>query len=168
MLDKLWLGMRSVAMTLLFPGTVAGIVPYLLLRSTAVWPPRSWTWAQAVGIALAIGGVTILLACVREFALRGQGTLAPFDEPRRLVVQGLYRYLRNPMYVGVVLTLMGEGVFFESGRLLLYTGCVFLAFNIVAIGYEERRLRWKFGEEYDTYCRRVGRWIPGRPYRAPE
>ena len=99
-----------------------------------------------------------------EFARFGKGTLAPFDETQKLVVVGLYRYVRNPMYVGVMLILLGESWFFWSGRLLAYSGFCFIMSNILVMGYEERRLRYKYGEGYRRYCRHVGRWILGTSY----
>jgi protein-S-isoprenylcysteine O-methyltransferase Ste14 len=160
MLGKFWLGVRSVAMTVLFPGTVVGYLPYRILAPVTIPGLDEWSWAQYAGTGAVAVGAVILLWCIWEFAHRGRGTLAPFDEPRKFVVQGLYRYVRNPMYVGVVLILLGESSFFWSGPLLLYTILFFVAFNIFVMAYEEPRLRSKFGAEYEQYCTRIGRWVP--------
>lgn len=157
-LRKLWLGVRSVTMTVLFPGIVAGYLPYRILVPVRVPQLDEWTWAQYGGIAAVLVGAVALLWCIWGFAYHGQGTLAPFDEPRSLVVKGLYRYTRNPMYTAVVLTLLGEASFFLSGRLLLYASFFFIAFNVVIIGFEEPRLRSKYGAEYEEYSGQVGRW----------
>ncbi len=149
----------------LFPGVVVGYLPYRILAPSRAPGPNEWSWGQYVSSVVIGIGLAVLLSCVWEFAHHGKGTLAPFDEPRKLVVQGLYRYVRNPMYVGVVLILLGESWFFWSGRLLLYTSLFFVATNVFVMGYEELRLRSKFGIEYEQYCRAVGRWLPGRPYR---
>jgi protein-S-isoprenylcysteine O-methyltransferase Ste14 len=90
----------------------------------------------------------------------GRGTLAPFDPPERLVVRGLYRYMRNPMYVGVLIMLLGEALFFESLALLWYAVIWFGVINVVVVAYEEPTLRGDFGESYDLYCRTVHRWVP--------
>jgi protein-S-isoprenylcysteine O-methyltransferase Ste14 len=159
-MEKLWLGMRSVAMTILFPGIVAGYLPYRILAPARVPRLDEWSWAQYGGIAAAAVGAVALLWCIWAFAYHGRGTLAPFDEPRKLVVQGLYRYVRNPMYVGVVLILLGESSFFWSGPLLVYMTLFFVAFNVFVMGFEEPRLRSKYGAEYEEYSVQVGRWLP--------
>jgi len=164
MIEKIWLGVRSLAMTVLFPGTVAVYIPYRMLKPINIQGPKIWSLTQ-YGALLVMGfGLVILFTCIWEFARFGRGTLSPFDEPRKLVVRGLYRYVRNPMYVGVALVLLGESCFFWSGRLLTYTGFCFIIANVLIMGYEEKRLRFKFGEEYERYREYVGRWIPGRPY----
>lgn len=143
-------------------------MPYRILVSEGVAAPNEWSWVRYPAVVAIAGGLAILLRCVWEFAHHGRGTLAPFDEPRHLVVQGLYRYVRNPMYVGVVLMLVGQSWLFWSRPLLLYALGVFVAFNVFIMGYEELRLRAKFGPEYEDYCRHVGRWIPARPYRGAD
>lgn len=165
MLTSLWLGVRNLAMVLLFPGTVTVYIPYRLL-TTANFPSTGvWSFGQFLGAVFALVGTGILLNCVWTFAHYGRGTLAPFDETQKLVLVGLYRYVRNPMYVGVITILLGESMIFWSGRLLIYTGIMFTLFNVVVIGYEENRLRIKYGDEYRQYCAAVGRWLPGRAYR---
>ena len=143
------------------PGTVAVYVPLFLFPHAA--PDSLVRWVIAAMLWLA--GGSIYLWCLWDFATFGRGTPAPIDPPRELVVRGLYRYSRNPMYIGVILILLGEALFFQSGRLLLYAGLFFGAANIFVVGYEEQRLRTKFGKAYEYYCRDVGRWVPGRPYR---
>jgi protein-S-isoprenylcysteine O-methyltransferase Ste14 len=98
------------------------------------------------------------------FGKFGKGTLSPFDPTRHLVIKGLYRYVRNPMYVGVMIVLAGEALWFESLNMVWYAVLVFLLFNLFIIFYEEPYLRREFGEQYDKYKAEVGRWIPGRPY----
>jgi len=107
-------------------------------------------------------GATILIWCIADFARLGRGTLAPVDPPKALVIRGLYRYVRNPMYVGVVLVLLGESALFRSASLLLYTAVFFLIANLFVIVYEEPNLRARFGESYEHYRRSVARWIPRR------
>jgi protein-S-isoprenylcysteine O-methyltransferase Ste14 len=109
-------------------------------------------------------GAAIYLRCVWEFATRGRGIPAPLDHPKQLVVTGLYRYVRNPMYLGVLLFLLGESLFFQYRDFLLYTlgWLVFVHLNVLF--YEEPNLRRKFGSSYEHYTRAVGRWIPRQKY----
>ena len=153
-------------MIVLFPGTVAAYIPYRLLAPIELQSLSQWSLSQYLAAIFILFGIGILLTCIWLFARVGKGTLAPFDETRKLIVVGLYRYVRNPMYVGVTLILLGESWLFWSIRLLGYTGVVFAIFNVLIIGYEENRLRFKYGDEYRQYCSSVGRWIPGRSYQA--
>lgn len=104
-------------------------------------------------------GLLILTSCIISFAIKGNGTLSPADPTKKLVVSGLYRYSRNPMYVGVLLILIGEALFFPMVRLLIYLVFVFVAFNGFIILAEEPRLRKDFGAAYSAYCKNVRRWI---------
>ena len=164
MYANLWLLVRNVAMIVLFPGTVAGYIPYRLVAPAVMPPPDAWTGSQYGAVLLLILGAVILFNSIWSFAHVGRGTLAPFDETDKLIVVGLYRYVRNPMYVGVMMILLAEAWFFWSERLLGYAGFCFLAANVLVIGYEENRLRHKYGDQFREYCRHVGRWIPGKPY----
>lgn len=155
---------RSVLMTILFPGFVAGFVPFFFLLPPEIQAPGAWSLHHYMAATLIGSGLAILLRCIWEFGYFGKGTLAPFDEPQKLVVQGLYRYVRNPMYVGVLLILLGEAWFFRSTDVMIYAGIFFLVSSLFVIVYEERRLRWKFGEEYENYSKQVRRWVPGKPY----
>jgi protein-S-isoprenylcysteine O-methyltransferase Ste14 len=105
-------------------------------------------------------GALLLAASVLEFARRGRGTLSPVDPPRHLVVRGLYRYVRNPMYLSVTAIVLGEVLLSRSLALAIYWAIWFLAVNLFVLGYEEPTLRRQFGASYDEYCRQVGRWIP--------
>ena len=118
---------------------------------------------QVAGLICAIAGAVALLACIIEFARSGRGTLSPIDPPRDLVVRGLYRYGRNPMYVGLSLTLLGEAAIGRSLALVAYWIAVFVAANLFVILYEEPNLRRRFGASFDDYTKRVGRWIPRLP-----
>jgi protein-S-isoprenylcysteine O-methyltransferase Ste14 len=108
----------------------------------------------------------LLLACIWEFARRGRGTLSPVDPPTELVARGLYRYVRNPMYLSVATILLGELLLAPSRGFLLYGAIVFALFNLAVIFYEEPSLRRRFGASYQRYLREVPRWIP-RPPRRP-
>ena len=153
-------------MTVLFPAIVTCYIPYRLLSPIDLDKTSEWALGQYAGGTMIAAGVGILLTCVWEFAHIGRGTLAPFDEPRKLVVSGLYRYVRNPMYVGVMLILLGEAWFFGAKSLLIWAGLCFCAFNLFIMGYEEIRLSAKFGGDYEEYRRKVGRWIPRRQHES--
>ena len=100
-----------------------------------------------------------MLHCIVNFAIKGRGTLSPADPTKRLVINGLYKYSRNPMYIGVILILVGESIFSRSQSLWIYSLIIFIAFNVFIVGFEEPRLRSDFGEEYRAYCKKVRRWM---------
>ncbi len=124
--------------------------------------PRAFADPRPAGWVVAAAGAAVMLACVWEFAWRGLGTPAPFDPPRRLVVSGLYRYVRNPMYVGLLLALAGEALLFPqiARGLLLEAAAFWAGATLFVLLFEEPVLRRTFGGEYDNYRARVRRWIP--------
>ncbi len=164
MAEGLWLFTRNLAMIILFPGVVTVYIPYRILAPLEVPNPVSWSVSQYAATLVLVAGAALLLASVWSFARVGRGTLAPFDETKTLVVVGLYRHVRNPMYLAVMTILLAESWFFSSGSLLIYAGIFFVVVNLMVIGYEENRLRYKYGDEYRRYCARVGRWIPRRTH----
>jgi protein-S-isoprenylcysteine O-methyltransferase Ste14 len=155
--------LRSIFFTLLFPGAVTLVLPYMIMGG-AVSPAGPWTGRQWIGFLLAVAGAVVLVASILDFARKGRGTLAPIDPPKQLVVTGPYRYVRNPMYLGVLTILLGETLFFRSSALLVYSIVVLAMFVVFVHAYEEPTLRRQFGESYSRYARSVRRWIPGRPY----
>lgn len=98
--------------------------------------------------------------CVWEFATRGHGTPAPIDPPKHLVITGLYRYVRNPMYTGLIVWLVGLSILYESWTMLAYAGAVCAIFNAAVFLYEEPTLRRQFGDAYVDYCKSTPRWAP--------
>ncbi len=153
----LWL--RALFFVLLLPGSLGYALP-IWLGSASGSPPGALRWLGLVPLA---AGTAALLWCVRDFAVRGRGTLAPVDPPRELVSVGLYRWVRNPMYVGVLTTLLGHALWFGSPSLLLYAALVASGFHLFVVLYEEPVLGRRFGEPYRRYCGAVPRWIPRRP-----
>jgi protein-S-isoprenylcysteine O-methyltransferase Ste14 len=152
--------LRNLFFTLLQPGVVAGLIPYLIVRNTfRSLFSASFQAQQYSGIVIWMLGILIMTHCIIRFATDGQGTLSPADPTKRLVISGLYNYSRNPMYVGVMLILIGEAVFCQSAHLWIYSGIIFIAFYLFTVFWEEPRLRNDFGEEYVAYCRKVGRWV---------
>lgn len=158
------------ATTLFFflaPGVVAGLVPWLLshwtFRSTT-WDSLPLRWTGAAFVAIGLGA---LIECFVRFALRGRGTPAPLLPTEVLIVSGLYRFVRNPMYVAVFLIVAGQGVLFGSTPILLYAACVWIAFTLFVLLYEEPTLRRRFGQQYSEYCTHVHRWVPRlRPWKG--
>ena len=152
--------LRNLLFTALQPGMVAGLFPYLILKRES---PDLFTEQlglfQFFGIFLFVVGAAVLIDCIIRFAIQGEGTISPVDRTKKLVVSGLYKYSRNPMYWGVMLILIAEAIFFESPALWLYALFVFIAVSLFVILVEEPRLRKDFGEEYDTYRKRVRRWM---------
>ncbi|HQU82109.1 MAG TPA: isoprenylcysteine carboxylmethyltransferase family protein [Pyrinomonadaceae bacterium] len=151
---------RNLIFTILQPGLVAGLIPFLFLKAeNKNFLPSIPTFSSVAGSLLMICGFFVLINCILRFASEGKGTLSPFDPTKKLVVKGLYRYSRNPMYVGVLLLLIGETVFFQSIFLLVYTVFIFLCFQLFIILHEEPRLKRDFGQEYENYCRKIKRWL---------
>ena len=147
--------LKNLLFTLLVPGTVGVYVPLLLARGR---PVASGAMLVAGGLLLAIGA-SIYAWTVWDFATFGRGTPAPIDAPKKLVVRGLYRFTRNPMYLGVLTTIMGWAALFAAPRVALYGLVIGAFFHTFVVFYEEPHLRGAFGEEYKAYCTRVGRWL---------
>ena len=154
-----WLALRSLLWTALLPGLFAGYVPWRFFGLARVQldlqDPVHLLGLLAIGL-----GSALLGTCIWEFARSGHGTLAPVDPPRELVVRGLYRYVRNPMYLSVTAIVLGEFLLTGSRPLLVYWVVWFVVVNLFVIGYEEPTLRRRFGESYERYTRDVGRWLP--------
>jgi protein-S-isoprenylcysteine O-methyltransferase Ste14 len=143
--------------TIVVPGTVAGYVPWRL-RESALPVTGATAWG-AVSV-IAIGTAIYLYTAFWGFALIGGGTPAPIAPTKILVVKGLHRYVRNPMYIGVALVIAGQAWLFRSGHIAIYLACVLVAVNFFVLFYEEPTLRKQFGEEYERYRASVPRWIP--------
>ena len=151
--------LRSIFFTFLLPGTVTVLIPYWITssRRAAGFDNNPLRY---LGSPLILVGAAGLLWCIWDFFSAGRGTLAPIDPPKDLVVRGLYRYVRNPMYVSVVTILLGEAIFLGSTAVLLEAGVFILLAHLFVVFYEEPALQQKFGESYERYLQSVGRWIP--------
>ncbi|MFQ5746553.1 MAG: methyltransferase [Gemmatimonadota bacterium] len=152
--------MRALTYAALFIGFFLVFLPSRILSGAGVTRPDAIGPWQVVGMAVAAGGLGVALWCVLVFAFVGRGTPAPFDPPRRLVVRGPYRYVRNPMVMGAAVALAGASLYYGSAALAGFTALFALALHLFVIGYEEPTLRRMFGEEYEAYARRVRRWRP--------
>ena len=157
---------RAVTYSALFVGLVLVFLPARLLARVGAAPPPAFGPRQTAGLAVAAAGAALVTWCVLAFALVGKGTPAPFDPPRRLVVRGPYRFVRNPMYLGAALGLAGAALSYGSAALAGYTCAFLLAMHALVVAYEEPALRRTFGPDYETYCRQVRRWRP-RPGAWP-
>jgi protein-S-isoprenylcysteine O-methyltransferase Ste14 len=151
---------RAVTYSALFIGLLLFFLPGRILSSTGVIQPTVIGIWQVGGALLAAAGAALALACIFTFVFVGRGTPAPFDPPRRLVVRGPYRHVRNPMYLGAGFALSGAALFYRSIPLLAYAGVFLLITHLFVVLYEEPALRGTFAEDYEAYCRRVGRWWP--------
>jgi protein-S-isoprenylcysteine O-methyltransferase Ste14 len=142
------------------PGTLAGYVPWTIGHWHFAAPLLGFFPFRIIGALLIATGLPVLLDSFARFAIQGLGTPAPIAPPRHLVITGLYRYVRNPMYVAVLSVIFGQGLLFGSVPLLEYGLVVWLGFVAFVLAYEEPALRRQFGAEYQEFCTRVPRWIP--------
>jgi protein-S-isoprenylcysteine O-methyltransferase Ste14 len=148
--------LKTALFTIAFPGTVAVYVPYRL-RATGQQAISALGWLGLAPLAI---GIAVYLWCAWDFATFGRGTPLPLDAPRQLVARGLYRYVRNPMYWGVLLVIDGQALLFASLPTLCYGLAVAAGFHLFVILYEEPALTRQFGESYRQYLKTVPRWIP--------
>ena len=153
---------RAITYAALFMGVFLVFLPGRILSSTGVMRPGAMGLWQAAGMLAGASGAALAIACVITFVFAGSGTPAPFDPPRRLVIRGPYRFMRNPMYVGAGLALAGAALFYQSIPLISYAGLFLIVAHLFVVLYEEPTLLRSFDGEYQTYCRRVGRWLPKR------
>jgi protein-S-isoprenylcysteine O-methyltransferase Ste14 len=153
--------LKTLLWSIFVPGTLTTLVPYLLLSSGIELVPVELSGFRFIGLIPIALGALLYLWCAWDFTFSGKGTPAPFDPPKEIVVGGLYRHVRNPMYVAALLVLIGEAILFESALILVYAAIVFSVFHLWIIFYEEPTLRRKFGASYEKYCLKVRRWIPG-------
>jgi len=147
---------KNLLFTLIVPGTVGVYLPLTIAGERA---PATGVMFALAAVVLA-AGVSIYAWCVWDFATFGRGTPAPIDAPKKLVVRGLYAYIRNPMYVGVLTFILGWTVLYRAMPLAVYMAVVATCFHAFTVLYEEPHLRGEFGRQYDDYYARVGRWIP--------
>jgi protein-S-isoprenylcysteine O-methyltransferase Ste14 len=155
---------KTAIFTILVPGSIAGLIPWSL-RGHAASLPGIERWG-AIAIIM-IGTAIYLHTAFWGFAITGGGTPAPIAPTKVLVVRGLHRHVRNPMYLGVFLIVSGQAWLFHSLPILIYLACVLVMVNLFVLFYEEPTLKKQFGEEYDRYRKAVPRWIPRiKGYRA--
>jgi len=154
---RFWALLNTFLFTIFVPGTVAILIPRWLLGGYVVPSnsPASW-----LGFVLFLCGAAIYFRCAWEFAVRGLGTPAPIAPTRFLVTTALHRYVRNPMYLGVALAILGEAVIFRSVHVAEYAAVMLLTAHVFVVLYEEPTLQRQFGTSYEDYRKNVPRWVP--------
>jgi protein-S-isoprenylcysteine O-methyltransferase Ste14 len=152
--------LRALIYATLFVALFLVIVPQRILRTSGYVGGDSFGLFELIGLGLVGLGFALVLWCLVTFAFIGKGTAAPFDPPRKLVVVGPYRFVRNPIYVGAVVAMLGAAMFLWSGWLVLYAFVVLIVTHLLVVLYEEPHLRGVFGQPYDDYLNTVHRWIP--------
>src|SRR5215218_3186717 len=160
----------SAVFFLLAPGVVGGLIPWLLTRGWQVREPLSyWAPVGVVGWILLVAGLIALVGAFVRFIVEGFGTTAPVAAPEHLVVGGVYRYVRNPMYVAVLAAIVGQSLLLGRLGLLLYAGVAWVAVAAFVRLYEEPILTRRFGADYEAYRRAVPAWWPRlRPWEPGE
>ncbi len=149
--------LKSLLFLILVVGLGAGYIPFVLLpRGLQV---ETGFFAYLAFPLWLLGGAMIL-RCFWDFTFKGHGTPAPIDPPKELVTTGLYHYIRNPIYVGALIIIIGHFLWFKTIWMLAYLVVVFLFFHMFVTLYEEPTLKRKFGAAYENYCKSVPRWIP--------
>lgn len=153
---------RTVVYASTFIAVLLVLLPARLLEWSGITRPAALGGARIVGAGLTVGGGIVALWCVLAFGTAGRGTPAPFDPPRRLVVSGPYRLVRNPMYLGAAVALVGAAVFYASVALMGYAALFLAAAHLFVTRWEEPALSRTFGAEYERYRSRTNRWLPWR------
>src|ERR671922_1616643 len=155
------------------PGVVAGLVPWWLTGWRVRGPLAHWAPVRLAGLILLVLGAIVLVRAFARFAVEGRGTPAPVAPTERLVIGGLYRHVRNPMYLAVVAAIAGQGLALGQPGLLAYAAAVWVTVASFVRWYEEPALARQFGEQYEAYRRAVPAWRPRirpwrpQPYRSP-
>jgi protein-S-isoprenylcysteine O-methyltransferase Ste14 len=147
----------SAAFFLVAPGTVVGLIPWLITR----WelPDSTPVWRVVLGVVLIVAGLMPAVHAFVQFAKAG-GTPMPLAPPERLVVNGFNRYVRNPMYVGLLIAILGQALLFGSRGLVLYAAVMWIITASFVHWYEEPTLSRQYGTEYETYRHNVPAWLP--------
>ncbi len=148
------------------PLGVGVAVPQALARGGA-GPLFASRLLGLLGAALVVAGVAVIADSFIRFAAQGRGTPAPIAPTETLVVSGLYRFVRNPIYIALLAVVIGQGLLLGSVAVLVYATALAIGFHLFVVVQEEPSLRRRFGPRYESYCREVRRWLPRlRPYRA--
>jgi protein-S-isoprenylcysteine O-methyltransferase Ste14 len=150
-----WRLVKTLLFTLVMPGTIGVYLPQWLKRGGVELPLA----ARIAGFLLFLCGAVLYFWCAWDFVSKGLGTPAPIDAPRVLVVKGLYRFTRNPMYVGVSAVVLGQALYYGAAAVLIYGCVILLGFHLFVLFYEEPTLRRLFGPQYEEYCHTVPRWV---------
>lgn len=150
--------LSSAAFFVIAPGTVAGLIPWWITRWRA-GGDASLSLSVA-GAVLGLAGLWLLIDCFARFALKGEGTPAPIAPTKRLVVDGFYRRMRNPMYLAVLMLVGAQMLIFASAALMAYAITLWIVFHIFVLAYEEPTLKQRHPQDYEAYVEAVPRWRP--------
>ena len=161
------LAIEAALATIVVPGAAVILVPYLIMSAQDPLPALRPDLMGLLAIFLAVVGASMMIWVSYAFVVRGRGTPIPVDPPRNFVAHGLFRYVRNPMYLGAVLVVMSETVFFQCWWLGIYALGLWLVLHSFLVAFEEPQLRRRFGQVYLDYCASTPRWIPRQPRRSP-
>lgn len=157
---------KTLLWSIIVAGSATVLVPSFLLALRFDSFRVNLSYFRFFGLIPIVAGAALYVWSAWYFTFIGQGTPAPFDPPKKLVVKGPFKYVRNPIYVFVALTLTGEAILFETAIILLYAALAVAVFHYWVVLYEEPALKRKFGDSYEKYCGQVSRWLPGFRYRA--
>ncbi len=164
---RVWYALGSALFFLIAPGTIAGLVPYGITGWESQPSFFGWDVVRWIGAVVIAAGLAILIESFARFVMKGFGTPAPVAPPKHLVISGLYRHTRNPMYVGLVSAVVGQALLLGDARLLWYAIIVWISVHLFVLVYEEPTLRETFGVEYERFRANVPRWLPRfRPWRG--
>jgi protein-S-isoprenylcysteine O-methyltransferase Ste14 len=141
------------------PCTVAGLIPWWMTDWQLQPAFLGWEPGRIIGVIFLLAGILGLLEAFARFAIQGLGTPAPVAPPRNLVITGLYRYVRNPMYVSVIAIIVGQALLLGDWRLIAYAALFWFVTHLFVVFHEEPTLSRNFGEPYADYCAKVPRWI---------
>ena len=158
-------GFRSLLFTLFIPGSATVWIPWLIVSHRISVESTVSSSMRLPGGFLIAAGTVLYFGCLRDFTVTGRGTPAVWDPPVVFVSKGLYRFVRNPMYLAIVSILVGEALFFQSALLAWMATGFAVGFHLFVVFYEERALRRRFGASYERYCLEVWRWLPRLPGR---
>lgn len=158
-MSRFWIALRAIIYATVFL-TAWGCVALMCRSLDKYIPLRVSGWLLVPGIVLIVVGAALGLTTIGLFILKGRGTPAVFDPPKRFVPNGPYRLVRNPMYIGGVSMLLGLGFYLASISMVFFALVAFLLIHTFVVFAEEPGLRKRFGQEYEDYCHAVPRWIP--------
>src|SRR5262245_23235269 len=159
-MTRLSASLGSIVFFLVAPAMIAGVIPWWMTRWQAKSSFPDVLPLKIAGVILIGSGLVVLLDSFVRFAWQGIGTPAPAFPARHLVVTGLYRHVRSPIYLAVTALILGQGLLFASIGLIVYGALIWVCFHVFVLAYEEPTLRKTFGAEYDGYCANVPRWLP--------
>ena len=158
-----WSVLGTLVAAPIFIGFVIVYVPWMFTGWRSGPPLLGWALTRWLGAALIALSLPIVLDFLVRFVHEGHGTPIPIAPPQRLVVHGVFRFVRNPSYLAAIANVLGQALWFGNAATAYYAVFLALWFHVLVVTYEEPTLRRKFGDEYEEYCRRVGRWLPRRP-----